>query len=56
MLEAKTHFEQVPLAIVKQIMEKQMKPEIASEPGPATEKKTSHKVLSANRQQPGGQR
>jgi hypothetical protein len=56
MLEPKTHFEQVPLEIVKEIIEKQIKPEIATEPGHATEKKTSHKVLSANAQQWGGQR
>ncbi len=41
MLEPKTHFEQVPLEIVQEIVAKQTEPETAIELGRATKKQTS---------------
>ena len=38
MLKVKTHFEQVPLEIVKKIVEKEVKQEKTAEPAPATRK------------------
>jgi hypothetical protein len=44
MLERKTYFEQVPLAIIKEIIEEQTEPEIAIETGRGAKKKTSREA------------
>ena len=46
MIEAKTHFDQVPLAVVKEMLEKQIVLESVNEPGQLTKKSTSHERRS----------
>jgi hypothetical protein len=57
MIEAKTHFDQVPLAVVKEILEKQVVLENGIEPGRVAKKKTSvERPLNAEGKQSGGKR
>ena len=57
MLEPKTHFEQVPLEIIKGIIEEQIEAEIAIEPVRVTKKKTAQaRALSAKGNQRRGKR
>jgi hypothetical protein len=57
MIEPKTHFDQVPLAVVKEILEKQVVPEDVIESGEVTKKKTSReRTLNAEGKQSGGKR
>jgi hypothetical protein len=57
MIDPKTHFDQVPLAVVKEILEKQIVPENVIEPGQVTKKKTSdERALNAEGKQSGGKR
>jgi hypothetical protein len=57
MIEAKTHFAQVPLAVVKEILEKQVVLEDVIEPGQVKKKKASHeRPLNAEGTQSGGKR
>jgi hypothetical protein len=57
MIEAKTHFDQVPLALVKEILEKQVVLEDAIEPGQVKKKKISdERSLNAEGKQSGGKR
>jgi hypothetical protein len=46
MLELKTHFEQVPLAIIREMIKQQNEAETATEPAQEVKKKTSHKPPS----------
>jgi hypothetical protein len=43
MTKPRTHFEQVPLEIVKKIAEEEIPPETTTEPAPITRKKKSEK-------------
>ena len=57
MIEAKTHFDQVPLAVVKEILESQVVLEPLIEPEQVTKKKASHdRPLKAERKQSGAKR
>jgi hypothetical protein len=57
MIEAKTHFDQVPLAVVKEILESQVVLKPLIEPDQVTKKKTSHdRPLKAEGRQSGGKR
>ena len=57
MIEAKTHFDQVPLAVVKEILGKQVVLENVIEPGQVKKKKTSdERPLNAEGKQSGGKR
>jgi len=57
MIEAKTHFDQVPLAVVKEILEKQVVLENVIEPGQVKRKKTSReRPLNAEGKQSRGKR
>ena len=57
MIEAKTHFDQVPVAVVKEILESQVVLEPLIEPEQVTKKKASHdRPLKAERKQSGAKR
>jgi hypothetical protein len=57
MIEAKTHFDQVPLAVVKEILESQVVLKPLIEPDQVTKKKTFHdRPLKAEGRQSGGKR
>jgi hypothetical protein len=57
MIEAKTHFDQVPLAVVKEILESRVVLEPLIEPEQVTRKKTSRgRPLKAEGKQLGGKR
>jgi hypothetical protein len=57
MIEAKTHFDQVPLAVVKEILEKQVVLENVIEPGQLKKKKPLQEYpLIAEGKQSGGKR
>ncbi len=57
MIEAKTHFDQVSLAVVKALLEKRVVLENVIEPGQAKKKTTSHeRTLNAEGTQTGGKR
>jgi hypothetical protein len=55
MLEAKTHFEQIPLEIVRKIVEEQVRKEVTIEDNQETGKKTPEEVIlrAGNNQWPG---
>jgi len=57
MIEAKTHFDQVPLAVVQEILRKQIALEKVIEPGQVNRKKTfDERPLKPEGKQSGGQR
>jgi len=57
MIEAKTHFDQVPLEVLKEILESQVVLEPLIEPEQVTKKKTSQeRSLKAQGKQSGGKR
>jgi hypothetical protein len=51
MIKPKTHFEQVPLEIVKQIVEEEIPPETMTESTPISGKKKSQKDRLATKRQ-----
>jgi hypothetical protein len=57
MIEAKTHFTQVPLAVVKEILARQVVLDDVIEPGQVKKKKASdERSLNAEGKQSGGKR